>query len=393
MSGSLRSLRELNRLRVLEVVRERGLVSRADIARQTGLSRSTVSSLVGELQREGIVVEREAAAPAQAGRPAVLLALDPGAGAVVGVHFDHGALRVAVADLGHTILAAADRELDVDHDACEGLDTVVELVDEVLAEAGIERDRILGAGVGIAGPVDAASGTVGGATILPGWVGIDVAGELERRLQMPVHLDNDANLGALAESVLGAGRDAQEMTYLMLSSGIGAGLILGGRLYRGAGGTAGEIGHVLVDEQGPMCRCGNRGCLETFAGAGALLDLLRRPGLTAQGMVEAAVAGDPGCQRVLADAGRVVGRAVAALCNQFNPELVVVGGRLAAAGDILLDPLREAVRRYAIPAAAEDMRIVPGALADRAELLGALVLVVGQSDRALTGRAREAVGR
>ena len=224
-------------------------------------------------------------------------------------------------------------------------------------------------------------------------MGIDVAGELERRLQMPVHLDNDANLGALAESVLGAGRDAQEMTYLMLSSGIGAGLILGGRLYRGAGGTAGEIGHVLVDEQGPMCRCGNRGCLETFAGAGALLDLLRRPGLTAQGMVEAAVAGDPGCQRVLADAGRVVGRAVAALCNQFNPELVVVGGRLAAAGDILLDPLREAVRRYAIPAAAEDMRIVPGALADRAELLGALVLVVGQSDRALTGRAREAVGR
>src|SRR4051794_4137828 len=120
MSGSLRSLRELNRLRVLEVVRERRLVSRADIARQTGLSRSTVSSLVGELQGEGIVVEREAAAPAQAGRPAVLLALDPGAGAVVGVQFDHGALRVAVADLGHTILAAADRELDVDHEAGEG---------------------------------------------------------------------------------------------------------------------------------------------------------------------------------------------------------------------------------------------------------------------------------
>src|SRR3954464_7326626 len=170
MSGSLRSLRELNRLRVLEIVRERGLVSRADIARQTGLSRSTVSSLVGELQGEGIVVEREAAAPAQAGRPAVLLALDPGAGAVVGVQFDHGALRVAVADLGHTILAAADRELDIDHEAGEGLHTAVALVDDALAEAGIERERILGVGVAIAGPVDAANGTVGGATILPGWV-------------------------------------------------------------------------------------------------------------------------------------------------------------------------------------------------------------------------------
>src|SRR3954451_20690426 len=331
MSGSLRSLRELNRLRVLEIVRERGLVSRADIARQAGLSRSTVSSLVGELQGEGIVVEREAAAPAQAGRPAVLLALDPGAGAVVGVQFDHGALRVAVADLGHTILAAGDRELDVDHEACEGIATAVALVDEVLAEAGVERDRILGAGVGIAGPVDAASGTVGGATILPGWMGIDVAGELERRLEMPVHVDNDANLGALAESVLGAGRDAGEMAYLMLSSGIGAGLILGGRLYRGAGGTAGEIGHVVVDEQGPMCRCGNRGCLEVFAGADALVELLRRSHgdeLTVERMIELANAGDPACQRVIADAVRVAGTALAALCNQFNPERIVVGGEL-----------------------------------------------------------------
>src|SRR3954462_6759465 len=331
MSGSLRSLRELNRLRVLEVVRERGDVSGADIARHTGLSRSTVSSLIAELSRDGVVVERATGSSAQGGRPPVLLTLDPGAGAVVGLHFDHGSLRVAVADLAHTILAEAQRDLDVDHDAEEGLEAAGLLVDAVLADAGAARDRVLGAGVALAGPVDAEPGTVGGSTILPGWAGIEVAAELERRLEMPVHVDNDANLGALAESVLGAGRDASEIAYLMLSSGIGAGLILGGRLYRGAGGTAGEIGHVLVDEQGPMCRCGNRGCLETFAGSGALLDLLRRPGLTADGMVDAAVAGDPGCQRVLADAGRVVGRAVAALCNQFNPELVVVGGPPAAA--------------------------------------------------------------
>src|SRR3954462_3528839 len=276
MSGSLRSLRELNRLRVLEVVRERGDVSGADIARHTGLSRSTVSSLIAELSRDGVVVERATGSSAQGGRPPVLLTLDPGAGAVVGLHFDHGSLRVAVADLAHTILAEAQRDLDVDHDAEEGLEAAGTLVDEVLAGAGVARDRVLGAGVGIAGPVDAARGTVGGSTILPGWSGIEVAAELERRLEMPVHADNEANLGALAESVLGAGRDASEIAYLMLSSGIGAGLILGGRLYRGAGGTAGEIGHVLVDEQGPMCRCGNRGCLETFAGGGAPL-ALRRP--------------------------------------------------------------------------------------------------------------------
>jgi len=221
---------------------------------------------------------------------------------------------------------------------------------------------------------------------------MEVAAELERRLGLPVHVDNDANLGALAESVLGAGRDAGEMVYLMLSSGIGAGLILGGRLYRGAGGTAGEIGHVLVDENGPMCRCGLRGCLETYAGASALVDLLPREDLTVESMVELAVQGDPACARVIADAGRTVGRVLAGLCNQFNPELVVVGGRLAAAGDVVLAPMREAVRRFAIPGAAGDVRVVAGALGDRAELLGALVLVIRQSDRALSGRLREVVG-
>ena len=393
MSGSLRSLRELNRLRVLAIVRERGQTSRADIARQTGLARSTVSNLVGELQRDGLVVERDTAASGQGGRPAVLLTLNPGAGAVIGVHFDHGGVRVALADLDHTIRAEAHRELDVDHEAVEGFEAAAALVDEVIAAAGADRERIFGVGAAIAGPVSAATGTVGSSTILPGWVGIEVAAELERRLGLPVHVDNDANLGALAESVLGAGRDASEMVYLMLSSGIGAGLILGGRLYRGAGGTAGEIGHVLVDENGPMCRCGLRGCLETYAGANALLDLLRRDDLTVESMVELAMDGDPACARVIGDAARTVGRVLAGLCNQFNPELVVVGGRLAAAGDVVLEPMRDAVRRYAIPGAAGDVRVVAGALGDRAELLGALVLVVGQSDRAFSGRMREVVGR
>jgi predicted NBD/HSP70 family sugar kinase len=259
----------------------------------------------------------------------------------------------------------------------------------------VDRDRLLGAGVGLAGPIDRRSGAVGSSTILPGWIGVNVAAELGDRLEVSVHVDNDANLGALAESVLGAGRGASEMVYLMLSSGIGAGLILGGRLYRGAGGTAGEIGHVLVDESGAMCRCGNRGCLETFVGAGALLDLLRRShgdDLTVPDLIALAQRGDPGCQRVLADAGRTVGSVVAALCNQFNPERIVVGGELAAAGELLLEPLRQAVRRFAIPAAA-NIRVLSGELGERAELFGALALVLGESDRALSGRLRAAIGR
>jgi predicted NBD/HSP70 family sugar kinase len=396
-TGSLESLRERNRRCVIEILSEHHLLSRAEIARRTGLSRSTVSSLVTELQREGLVIEREEeATPPQSGRPPVLLSLDPNAGAVLGLHFDHPIVRVAVADLEHRILAEARLELDVDHDADTTLEASAGLVEQVLCESAVDRDHVLGAGLALAGPLDSRTGRVGSATILPGWVGRDIATELSRRIGLPVHVDNDANLGALGELMLGAGRGATEMAYIMLSSGIGAGLILGGRVYRGARGVAGEIGHVPVDEHGDICRCGNRGCLETFVGAHALLELLRRShadGLTVGGMVQLAREGDLACQRALADAGRIVGKAAAALCNQFNPERIVVGGELALAGDVLLDPLRDAIGRYALRAAAEEVEVVQGALGERAELMGALVFVVGQSDRAFSGRLRAAVGR
>jgi predicted NBD/HSP70 family sugar kinase len=396
-AGSLSSLRELNRLKVLEVVRERGTVSRSQIATLTGLARSTVSTLVGELQRAGLVVEREdAQAGSATGRPPLLLSLDPGAGAVFGIQFDHDFVRVAIADLSLTILAEGVLETDVDHDAQAGLEAAAELAGKLLAESGIERERLIGAGVAMSGPIDRNTGQVSSATILPSWVGIDVTSWLTERLEVRVEVDNDANLGALAESVLGAGRDVSEMAYVMLSSGIGGGLILGGRLYRGARGIAGEIGHVSVDDSGHMCRCGNRGCLETMVGGGALIELLRRShgeDITIEQMVQLARDGDPGCRRVIADAGQTVGRVAAALCNQFNPERIVVGGELALAGDLLLNPMRESIGRYAIPATAEELTVVAGALGDRAELMGALALVVGQSERVLSGRVVAAAGR
>jgi predicted NBD/HSP70 family sugar kinase len=216
---------------------------------------------------------------------------------------------------------------------------------------------------------------------------VAAADEMRRRLQLPIAVDNDANLGALAEAAFGAARDASDLVYIKVSSGIGAGLILNGRLYRGAAGLAGELGHVLVDPDGLVCRCGNRGCLETLAAAEALSDLLSRShgkSLTVTEMLALARDADLGCQRVIADAGRVVGRAVADLCNYLNPDLVVVGGDLSAAGDLVLEPMREAVRRFAIPAAAEDVEIVAGTLGDRAELLGALALAGHESEDPLT---------
>ncbi|MEA2322080.1 MAG: hypothetical protein QOD81_1930 [Solirubrobacteraceae bacterium] len=388
-SGSLESLRERNRLRVIDALRQRGAISRADIARQTGLSRSTVSSLIAGLQSEGLVVERDGeTAPRgpEGGRPPVLIALDPSAGALVGMDFGHRHVRVAVSDLSFTVLAENSAEIDVDTAGQEALDLAAGLAAQALDEAGVDRDRVLAAGMGIPGPIDRATGLVESRAILPSMDGLDTAAEMGERLGMPVHLDNDANVGALGESTFGAGAGFEVMAYLRLSAGIGGGLVIGGRPFRGAGGIAGEIGHVLVDPQGPICRCGNRGCLETFVAAPALCELLRRSHgpITVAELVALAAEGDTGCQRVIHDAGRVVGRAVADLCNFINPDVVIVGGELSFAGDLLLDPMREAVRRFAIPAAAEDVRIVAGVLGERAEVLGALALAGHESQDPLT---------
>jgi predicted NBD/HSP70 family sugar kinase len=199
-------------------------------------------------------------------------------------------------------------------------------------------------------------------------------------------VDNDANLGALAEAAFGAGRDAGDLIYLKVSSGIGAGLILNGRLYRGSGGLAGELGHVLVDPDGIVCRCGNRGCLETVAATGALVDRLRGShgeDLTVQAMLDGARAGDAGCRRVIHDAGRALGQVVATLFNVLNPELVVMGGHLAQAGDLLLAGVRESVARAALPETSREAGVVAGVLGDRAQVLGALALVVSEADRML----------
>jgi predicted NBD/HSP70 family sugar kinase len=388
--GSLESLRRLNRLRVIDALRAEESISRAEIARRTGLSRSTVSSLVTDLQADGLVVERaEGTSTAygdQGGRPPIMLSFDASAGAAVGIDFGHRHLRVAVSDLASNVLAQRELALDTDHSAEDGLDAATELVTQALDDAGVERSRVVGAGVGLPGPIEQSSGVVGSAAILPGWVGVPAAEEMHRRLDLPVVVDNDANLGALAEAAFGAGRDASDLVYIKASSGIGAGLILNGRLYRGTSGLAGELGHVLADREGLVCRCGNRGCLETVASSGALVELLHRShgtDVTVAEMVRMARDGDLGSQRVIGDAGRAIGRAVADLLNVLNPELVVVGGDLAAAGEILLEGVRESITRAALPAAAGASRVVAGVLGDRAQVLGAVALVVSESDRSL----------
>ena len=378
--GSLAWLRDRNRQRVMEVLRIQGRTSQSDIARATGLSRTTVHTVIGQLKESGVVIEVDGRRPeAGSGRPAVQLVLRNTSRAVLGIDFGHSHVQVAVADLAHNVLAERHRELDVNHRATEALDSSAELASEVLAEAGIDRSRVIGVGIGIPGPVDREHGTAGSATILPGWVGLRIADAMQARLGLAVAIENDANLGALAELTWGAGRDCTNFAYIKAATGIGAGLVIDGELLHGASGTAGEIGHTTLNERGALCYCGNRGCLETVASGPAITRLVAEGNGEAPTLPEViarAADGDVRCRRAISDAGREMGVAIAGLCNLINPERVIVGGLLSRAGSILLQPLRDSIRRHAVQAAAERVDVREAIFVERAELLGALALAL-----------------
>ncbi|MER7548623.1 MULTISPECIES: ROK family transcriptional regulator [Streptomyces] len=376
--GSQTSLHRANLERVVRAVRMAGSLTQAEIARSTGLSAATVSNIVRELKDGGTV---EVTPTSAGGRRARSVSLSGDAGIVIGVDFGHTHLRVAVGNLAHQVLAEESEPLDVDASSAEGFDRAEVLVKRLIAATGIGPDKVIGIGLGVPGPIDVESGTLGSTSILPGWTGINPSEELSGRLGVPVYVDNDANLGALGELVWGSGRGVKDLAYIKVASGVGAGLVIDGTIYRGPGGTAGEIGHITLDESGPVCRCGNRGCLETFTAARYVLPLLRPshgPGLTMERVVQLAREGDPGCRRVIGDVGRHIGSGVANLCNLLNPSRVVLGGSLAEAGELVLGPIRDSVSRYAIPSAARQLSVLPGALGGRAEVLGALALVLSE---------------
>ena len=385
--GSLAWLRDRNRERVVGVLRERGRISQADIARVTGLSRTTVHTLISELKDSGLVHEVETSAPdVRGGRPAVQLMLRDSSLTVVGIDFGHSHVQVAVADMTHDVLAEQRCDLNVSQDARTALDTATRMVGEVLAAAGVERKSVIAAGIGIPGPVDRSRGTAGSATILPGWTGVRIATEMHQRLGMQVEIENDANLGALAEMTWGAGKECSNFAYIKAATGIGAGIVVDGHLLRGASGTAGEIGHTTLDESGALCYCGNRGCLETVASGPAIIALVSsgHPELLTLGQVlELAANGDARCRRAISDAGREIGVAVAGLCNLINPERVIVGGLLSRAGGLLLQPIRESIRRHAVYAAAERVEVVAAVFVERAELLGSVALALQASGQRL----------
>ncbi len=374
--GSATSLRVANLQRVLAVLLDaRGeAVTQADLTRTTGLAAGTVSSIGRELAAAAVVDT-----VAGSGRRGTTVRLARGAGLVAGVDFGHSHVMVAVGDMAGQILAEARRPIDPGHDHNEGLDRAGEMLDGLLEGLDAQHHELRNIGLGLPAPIS--DEVVMSSAILPGWVGVNARRAAARRFGRAVQIDNDANLGALAEHRHGAGRGHADMVFVKVSSGVGAGLIIGNTLYRGSTGTSGEIGHLTLDDQGPLCRCGSRGCLEAYAASGTALSMMseQMPDATIDDLVRSAHEGNVAALRVFEDAGLHLGWGLAALTNLMNPGIIVVGGDMARAGDLLLDSARIGLRRHVLAGAAATP-VVTAELGDRASVIGAMLLAIEATD-------------
>ncbi|GIF15763.1 ROK family protein [Actinoplanes teichomyceticus] len=376
-----RRVHQVRRDLLFAAVRDAGRISRADLVRRTGMARMTVNGLVAELVAAGLLAEEEAVPDGtRAGRPARSVTVAAAAGGVVGAVVEADGVHVVTVDLAGR--PRAERHLRVD---TADPQVVLDAIAEFVSSAG----RVWSTVVGLSAPIS--GGVVQSSSVLPAWSGIAAAGELRRRLAHRVTVRNDADLCVLGEVRYGVAAGHQHVCHLRVASGIGCGLLLGGVPHTGATGVAGEIGHVQVDETGALCRCGNRGCLETIASPREILAALSATygePLTAARAVELA-RHDATAERVLADAGRMIGRVVADLANTVNPSLVVLDGPLIEPDGPLVHGVRDSLRRYAQPEVAQSTQVRVSALGGRAALLGAVAAALratpsARGDRAFT---------
>jgi len=365
-------------------------VPRSEMTEALGVSRSKISSEVGRLLEAGLLME-DGLAESEGGRRSSLLRIPRSAGLIAAVDLGATSIDVALSTLGSELVAHRGEDADLREGPKPILGRVKDLLSELLDEQGASRRDVRAIGVGVPGPVEQASGLLRSPPIMPGWDRFPIRDAFAGEYAASVFVDNDVNVMALGEHWGGVGKGVDNVLFVKIGTGIGGGIIADGRLYRGTQGCAGDIGHICVDTDGPVCSCGNKGCLEAMAAAPAIVSkaegcardglcpalsevLEERGELSAKDVGEAASLGDYHALEIIRESGRLVGRALATLVSTLNPSLIVIGGGVANIGHSLLAEIRSTVYRRSLPLATRNLPIVLSELDQVAGVTGASVL-------------------
>ena len=380
--GNRDLIRAINRSAVLNMIKAYGPISRKEIAHRSGLSAATVTGITADLMAEGLVFEK-AQGDSHKGRPPILLALNPRGGYVVGLKLTESHVIGALTDLEATILAKRTVQL-AGHGQNDAVEALAEAVRALLADGRIRRSQLLGVGVGLAGTVDAERGVLRQSPHF-GWRNVPLGEMLQRRVRVPVWIDNDVNTLTLAEKWFGEGHGIDDFLTVTVGRGVGMGIVVNGQVYRGMRGGAGEFGHTVIEPDGPPCDCGKRGCLEAFVADPALLRLAAQavargeippPIDRVDDLLARAEAGNPAARAIFARAGEILGRGIANLVNLFNPQRIIISGEGVRAGDWLFRPMRSTIAREVMPGLADMTEIRIDTWGDDAWARGAASLVL-----------------
>jgi predicted NBD/HSP70 family sugar kinase/DNA-binding XRE family transcriptional regulator len=370
--------RKYNRAQILNRLRLQEAVSRADLAKQIGLTRSTISRIVDELIAEKLVHETTSS-QSERGRPGILLSLNPNGGSAIGLEIGVNFISILLTDFSPTPIWRDRIRLDQDDDWEAYIKKAEELIETAREIAENKGLPLMGIGVAIWGMIDHAKGMIHYAPNLK-WRDIPLESKWNKLFNVPVYIENDANASALGEYYFGAAKNIEDFIYLSMDIGIGGGIISKGRLFRGASGFAGEIGHMVIDQNGEICSCGRRGCLETKAGRRVIVkryrDLTQENDMTLENIIQRGMEGDTVAKMIFSEVGESIGLGVGTLVNLFNPKCVILGWSLGQAYELLMPGILRSLEKSSLPELRTNLKIKPSLNGSDDALLGSIALVL-----------------
>lgn len=350
-------MRAINRAKIIEIIRTSGMISRVDLATRSGLSKASVTGVTADLIKEGLIIEKQSG-EYEGGRRPMLLGLNPDGAFVIGINLSISEISVVIMNLAADILASASQPLKAEPYSVDQItELMVKTVQSCMWDGSFSKDRISGVGIGVPGPVQSSSGII---RFLPnyGWQNVNLKDRVQKELGLPCYIDNSSNTLAAAERWYGEGKGVDNFLVVTLLNGVGLGIVINGHIYRGADGIAGEFGHTTVIPDGPPCRCGKNGCVESYAG---MISLVRdaksaasagkwQPAnpddVTFDDLIEELDKGNPVIQDIFYKAGAVLGHGTSHLVALFNPNRIIITGTAVRAGEHLLEPLKQSLASH-----------------------------------------------